>query len=136
MAFHKKRVAQVTLFAFYALGIPRLESTSCGALLDCCIFLIPASAAPLAATAGPSSYFFTVRRLLPMLDYVKMILLKVSFNKALFEKELRKALKMLGPMEVPDFRAWCYQQFARIYRRVLKRVFASFEDAPLQPTIG
>ena len=64
-----------------------------------------------------------------MLDYVKMILLKVSFNKVLFEKELRKALKMLVPAEVPDFRSWCYQQFARIYRKVLKRVFGSFELA-------
>lgn len=59
-----------------------------------------------------------------MLDYVKMILLKVSFNKALFEKELRKALKVLVPTEVPDFRSWCYQQFSRIYRKVLKRVFS------------
>ena len=58
-----------------------------------------------------------------MLDYVKMILTKVSFNKALFEKELRKALKMLLPAELPDFRSWCYQQFSSIYRRVLKRVF-------------
>ena len=64
-----------------------------------------------------------------MLDYVKMILLKVSFNKALFEKELRKSLKMLVPTEVPDFRNWCYQQFSRIYRKVLKRVFGAFEVA-------
>ena len=59
-----------------------------------------------------------------MLDYVKMILLKVSFNKALFEKELRKSLRMLLPAELPDFRVWCYAQFARIYRKVLRRVFA------------
>ncbi len=58
-----------------------------------------------------------------MLDYVKMILLKVSFNKALFEKELRKSLRMLLPAELPDFRAWCYAQFASLYRKVLKRVF-------------
>lgn len=58
-----------------------------------------------------------------MLDYVKMILLKVSFNKVLFEKELRKALTMILPGEVQDFRRWCYQQFSRLYRRVLKRVF-------------
>ncbi|MCI1190194.1 hypothetical protein MON38_22435 [Hymenobacter sp. DH14] len=58
-----------------------------------------------------------------MLDYVKMILLKVSFSKALFEKELRKALNMILPAEIKDFRRWCYQQFSRIYRRVLKRVF-------------
>ena len=30
-----------------------------------------------------------------MLEYVKMILLKVSFDKMLFEKELTKGLKML-----------------------------------------
>ena len=59
-----------------------------------------------------------------MLDYVKMILLKVSFNKALFEKELRKSLRMLLPAELPDFQVWCYAQFARIYRKVLRRVFA------------
>ena len=58
-----------------------------------------------------------------MLDYVKIILLKVSFSKVLFEKELRKALKMLVPAEMPDFRRWCYQEFSRLYRRVLKRVF-------------
>lgn len=60
-----------------------------------------------------------------MLDYVKMILLKVSFSKTLFEKELRKALKVLQPLEIGDFRAWCYAQFARLYRRVLKRVFGT-----------
>lgn len=58
-----------------------------------------------------------------MLDYVKIILLKVSFSKALFEKELRKAIQVILPAEVVDFRRWCYQQFSRIYRRVLKRVF-------------
>ena len=72
--------------------------------------------------AGWIFYFFTFLYL--MLDYVKIILLKVSFSKALFEKELRKALKMLLPAELPDFRSWCYQQFSRLYRRVLKRVFA------------
>ena len=64
-----------------------------------------------------------------MLDYVKMILLKVSFSKSLFEKELRKALKVLVPAEIPDFHSWCYKQFSRIYRKVLKRVFASFNSA-------
>lgn len=71
-----------------------------------------------------------------MLDYVKMILLKVSFNKALFEKELRKALRMLVPSEVPDFRSWCYQQFARVYRKVLKRVFSSLDEASPAPGLA
>ena len=58
-----------------------------------------------------------------MLDYVKMILLKVSFSKMLFEKELRKALKTLQAAEISDLRTWCYAQFARLYRKVLNRVF-------------
>ena len=58
-----------------------------------------------------------------MLEYVKLILLKVSFSKVLFEKELRKSLRMLLPAEIPAFRAWCYQEFSRLYRAVLNRVF-------------
>jgi hypothetical protein len=65
-----------------------------------------------------------------------MILLKVSFNKALFEKELRKSLKMLMPAEMPDFRSWCYQQFANVYRKVLERVFGSLDESNLVAGIG
>jgi hypothetical protein len=59
-----------------------------------------------------------------MLDYVKMILQKVSFSKILFEKELRKALRQIQPVELPEFKTWCYEQFARIYWAVMNRVFA------------
>ncbi|AMR28570.1 hypothetical protein A0257_16690 [Hymenobacter psoromatis] len=65
-----------------------------------------------------------------MLDYVKLILLKVSFSKKLFEKELRKALQLIKPAELPEFKTWCYQQFARLYRRVLKRVFVQYSSLP------
>lgn len=58
-----------------------------------------------------------------MLEYVKTILLKVSFDGTLFEKELRKALRTLVPTEAGQLKAWCYQQFSSIYRRVLNRVF-------------
>lgn len=64
-----------------------------------------------------------------MLDYVKTILLKVSFSKSLFEKELRKALRLILPPDVPYFRAWCYQEFSRLYRTVLNRVFRSVKLA-------
>ncbi|SHI66314.1 hypothetical protein SAMN02745146_1323 [Hymenobacter daecheongensis DSM 21074] len=59
-----------------------------------------------------------------MLEYVKTILLKVSFDKILFEKELRKAFRMLVPAELKDLKIWCYQQFSRVYHRILNRVFA------------
>jgi hypothetical protein len=58
-----------------------------------------------------------------MLEYAKTILLKVSFDKILFEKELRKALRMLVPAELAQFRVWCYEQFSRVYHRILNRVF-------------
>jgi len=65
-----------------------------------------------------------------MLDYVKMILLKVSFSKKLFEKELRKALQQILPGDLLDFKTWCYEKFARLYRRVLKRVFIQYSSLP------
>lgn len=58
-----------------------------------------------------------------MLEYAKTILVKVSFDKILFEKELRKALRMLVPAELVQLKAWCYQQFSKLYRRILNRVF-------------
>jgi len=40
------------------------------------------------------------------LDYYKMILEKVSFDKALFIKEYRKALQQLQPSETDKLKAW------------------------------
>ena len=59
-----------------------------------------------------------------MLEYIKTILQKVSFDKALFEKELAKAIKMLVPDEIKQLKRWCYAQFGTIYRAVLNRCFA------------
>lgn len=64
-----------------------------------------------------------------MLEYAKTILLKVSFDKILFEKELRKALRTLVPAELSELKAWCYQQFSALYHRLLNRVFT-------QPTVA
>ncbi|MBC6613103.1 hypothetical protein H8B15_19425 [Hymenobacter sp. BT507] len=58
-----------------------------------------------------------------MLEYTKTILSKVSFDKFLFEKELRKALRTILPEEVAQFKEWCYAQFAKVYRAILNRVF-------------
>lgn len=69
-----------------------------------------------------------------MLDYVKMILLKVSFSKKLFEKELRKALQYVQANDLVEFKTWCYKQFARLYRRVLKRVFIQHSPLPRLPS--
>ncbi len=58
-----------------------------------------------------------------MLEYVKMILEKVSFDKNLFEKELLKGIKSLIPSEVKELRKWCYAKFGNMYQKILNRIF-------------
>ena len=58
-----------------------------------------------------------------MIEYVKMILLKVSFDKMIFQKELIKALNVLKHDELGDFRKWCYKEFFGIHPHVLNFAF-------------
>ena len=58
-----------------------------------------------------------------MLDYVKVILEKVSFESSLFEKELKKSLKLLSFREVRELKKWCYEIFGSIYRGILNKTF-------------
>ena len=59
-----------------------------------------------------------------MLEYVKMILEKVSFDRFLFEKELKKAINRLIEPELTELRSWCFQQFGKRHQPVLQRCFA------------
>lgn len=58
-----------------------------------------------------------------MFEYTKLILEKVSFDKKLFEKELKKAIKWLVPHEIKELKKWCYEKFGNIYRGVINKVF-------------
>jgi len=58
-----------------------------------------------------------------MLEYCKTILSKVSFDRWLFEKELKKAIKSLIPDEIKTLRDWCYDQFGQIYESILNKCF-------------
>ena len=58
-----------------------------------------------------------------MLEYIKIILQKVSFDRRLFEKELRKAIRMLMPVEVKRLRVWCYEHYSTAYLPVLNTCF-------------
>jgi hypothetical protein len=60
-----------------------------------------------------------------MLEYVKTILNKVSFDRSLFEKELKKAIKLLIPAELIEFKEWCYDQFGHLYSPILNKHFAN-----------
>ena len=57
-----------------------------------------------------------------MLNYVKTILTRVSFDARLFEKELRKAIKMLIAEEVQELKNWCYANFGS-HQAILNRCF-------------
>jgi hypothetical protein len=59
-----------------------------------------------------------------MLNYFKTILSCVSFDAMLFEKELRKALRMLLADEILELKNWCYEQFTVSYPDILARCFA------------
>ena len=59
-----------------------------------------------------------------MLNYVKKILTRVSFDARLFEKELRKAIRVLIAEEVQELRSWCYANYGNQYGAVLNRCFA------------
>lgn len=58
-----------------------------------------------------------------MLEYVKKILMKVSFDAKLFEKELRKSIKMIVNDEINELRRWCYATFGDQHEAILNRCF-------------
>jgi hypothetical protein len=60
-----------------------------------------------------------------MLNYVKLILSKVSFDRSLFEKELRKAILVLIPNEVLELKQWCNENFGHLYSTIINRCFVT-----------
>jgi len=54
-----------------------------------------------------------------MYEFSKKILTKVSFDKALFKKELVKSKKWLKPRESLLLKAWCLATFGHMYRDVI-----------------
>ena len=60
-----------------------------------------------------------------MLNYVKTVLTKVSFDARLFEKELRKAIKLLLADEINELKNWCYTSFGNQHEAILNRCFVA-----------
>lgn len=59
-----------------------------------------------------------------MLELCKEILTKVSFDRFLFSKELRKAIKWLkGDEELNHLRTWCMEKFGSRYSDIIKSSF-------------
>lgn len=57
-----------------------------------------------------------------MLEYSKTILSKVSFDKNLFDKELAKAIRLVG-RELEALKKWCYDKFGHLYQSILNKHF-------------
>jgi hypothetical protein len=62
-----------------------------------------------------------------MLKYTKEILTKVSFDAQLFEKELKKAIKLLIPGEINELKQWCYEEFGKLYSVLINRCFRLYQ---------
>ncbi|MGB3849077.1 MAG: hypothetical protein WA958_03870 [Tunicatimonas sp.] len=61
----------------------------------------------------------------PSLTYVKLILAKVSFDAAIFQRELHKAVNVLLPHELSNLEQWCYRRFGHVYGTLLDECFRS-----------
>ena len=64
-----------------------------------------------------------------MLEYMKIILKKVSFDPQLFEKELRKAIDGLLPSDLMELKNWCFQEFRESFGKILVICFGEFHPA-------
>ncbi len=63
-----------------------------------------------------------------MLELTKKILKKVSFDSALFQKELNKALKWITDAEeMQRFKEWCIVEFGSTYPLIVKNAFKVYK---------
>ncbi|MFI5220619.1 MAG: hypothetical protein ACHQNT_14125 [Bacteroidia bacterium] len=58
-----------------------------------------------------------------MFEYTKQILTKVSFDRVLFRKELKKAMKWLKSDERRMLMLWCVATFGQRYSDIINEVF-------------
>ena len=57
-----------------------------------------------------------------MLEFSKKILSKVSFDKALFKKELRKSIRWMNKKDMIHLKIWALTTFSQ-YKEVILDVF-------------
>jgi uncharacterized protein YjhX (UPF0386 family) len=58
-----------------------------------------------------------------MFEYTKEILMKVSFDRVLFRKELGKAVKWLKADEKRMLMVWCLATFGHRYADIIMQTF-------------
>ncbi len=58
-----------------------------------------------------------------MLEFCKKILTNVSFDRLLFAKELKKAIKWVSKEERRQLKTWCLQKYGNLYRDEITATF-------------
>ncbi len=64
-----------------------------------------------------------------MLEFSKHILKSVSFDRALFQKELMKMLSRLKPDEATLLKAWALATFGHVYGDMIQEAYRSITRA-------
>ena len=62
-----------------------------------------------------------------MLNYTKSLLQKISFDRLLFIKELKKSLTRLKDEEIINLKYWCLITFPNLYQN---EIFESYHSIP------
>ena len=60
-----------------------------------------------------------------MLEFCKKVLAKVSFDKVLFQKELKKSLRWLKVAERESLKKWCLKKYGDLYGDLILTTFSN-----------
>ncbi|MBT7652303.1 MAG: hypothetical protein HN563_03215 [Flavobacteriales bacterium] len=60
-----------------------------------------------------------------MLEFCKSVLSKVSFDRALFAKELKKSVRWLKKSEIQNLKDWCLNRYGEVYGDVIISTFSN-----------
>lgn len=58
-----------------------------------------------------------------MLEFCKKVLMNVSFDRLLFRKELKKAIKWVKKEELVQLKEWCLSKFGHVYGDIIAESF-------------
>lgn len=61
-----------------------------------------------------------------MLELCKKVLLRVSSNRALFARELKKSIKQLTGDDLKALKAWCTLQFQHLHADLIEASFRRY----------
>lgn len=69
-------------------------------------------------------HFATLNMMTPMLEFCKTVLKRVSFDRRLFARELKKAFRWLSKEDAESLRQWAMRQYQHKYGQVITAAFA------------